>query len=127
MMCIHFEKPRTDPESTQCEAGYTNCSLNESCPGYIPCDSLTRPVFNLPMAVFTDLCVELEQAKAELLRLKTHNAEWVESETTYAGADRKNMTCSKCGGGITVGRDCPQEKLYPYCPFCGAKMQGANR
>ena len=50
------------------------------------------------------------------------HAEWIESQTTYAGPDRKNMNCSDCNGFITVGRNCPKEKLYPYCPFCGAKM-----
>lgn len=51
------------------------------------------------------------------------HAEWIESQTTYAGADKKNMYCSECDSLITVGRHCPKNKLYPYCPFCGAKMK----
>jgi len=55
------------------------------------------------------------------------HAEWLESKTTYAGADRKNMNCTRCGDMITVGRKCPKEKLYPYCPFCGAKMDNESK
>ena len=40
--------------------------------------------------------------------------------------------CSECGGDIDTGFETTSEakenwhELYPYCPFCGAKMDGGE-
>ena len=43
---------------------------------------------------------------------------WLEKHPTYASAQKSRMSvCSACGA--TKGR-----KSWPYCPYCGARMDG---
>ena len=59
--------------------------------------------------------------------VEVRHATWVEDEQTYCGAGRCNYTCTVCGGMISAIRKETTEHLYPYCPFCGAKMDGERK
>ena len=56
--------------------------------------------------------------------VEVRHGEWVEDERTYCGAGRCNYKCTVCGKLISAVRRDTTEHLYPYCPNCGAKMDG---
>lgn len=48
---------------------------------------------------------------------------WVVDERTYAGSGLSNYLCSACGGGICARSHLENtDRLYRYCPMCGARM-----
>ena len=48
---------------------------------------------------------------------------WIQDEHTYSGCWTYNYVCSACGeiGGSWL-RNIRRDQMFPYCPFCGAKM-----
>lgn len=50
---------------------------------------------------------------------------WIQDEHTYSGCWTYNYICSACGeiGGSWL-RNIRRDQMFPYCPFCGAKMDG---
>ena len=50
---------------------------------------------------------------------------WIQDEHTYSGCWTYNYVCSACGeiGGSWL-RNIRRDQMFPYCPFCGAKMDG---
>ena len=77
-----------------------------------------------------DAADALEAAEKRIKELETRlpkDVEWLEDDTTYCGADLANYKCSLCGKiGGTWRRGLKQDKLPPYCPNCGARMQAVT-
>ena len=48
---------------------------------------------------------------------------WIQDEHTYSGSWTYNFVCSSCGEiGGTWLRNIRQDQMFPFCPFCGARM-----
>ena len=50
------------------------------------------------------------------------HGEWIDDKSTIIG-DIIERNCSLCGQRMTSGI----ERLMPYCPNCGAQMEGERR
>ena len=89
---------------------------------YIDADALLK---NLPEDLPYKASVKrvlIQAPDADVVEVR--HGEWVEDELTYCGAGRCNYKCTVCGEMISAARRETTEHLYPYCPFCGARMKG---
>ena len=59
--------------------------------------------------------------------VERQTGEWIEDTETYAGDHLSNYKCSLCGkiAGSWV-QGLTQDKLFKFCPNCGADMRGGK-
>lgn len=74
-----------------------------------------------------DECIRQGYAMPTADVVEVRHARWVEDEHTYCGAGRCNYRCTACSEMLTAARRETTKHLFPYCPFCGAKMEGTKR
>lgn len=67
---------------------------------------------------------EIKEFQSEDVQPVKHGR-WIQDEHTYSGCWTYNYVCSACGeiGGSWL-RNIRRDQMFPYCPFCGAKMDG---
>lgn len=65
---------------------------------------------------------EIHEFQSEDVQPVKHGR-WIQDEHTYSGCWTYNYVCSACGeiGGSWL-RNIRRDQMFPYCPFCGAKM-----
>ena len=70
---------------------------------------------------------ECRRAVEALPPVTQKSGEWIEDTKTYAGDHLSNYKCSLCGeiAGSWV-QGLTQDKLFKFCPNCGADMRGAE-
>lgn len=73
---------------------------------------------------YTGIKAWIEALPAEDVQPVKHG-KWIQDEHTYSGCWTYNYVCSACGeiGGSWL-RNIRRDQMFPYCPFCGAKMDG---
>lgn len=67
---------------------------------------------------------EIQEFQSEDVQPVKHGR-WIQDEHIYSGCWTYNYVCSACGeiGGSWL-RNIRRDQMFPYCPFCGAKMDG---
>ena len=79
---------------------------------------------NFHSYLIVDMIKEAPAIEAEPMR----HGKWLFSDYDY-------FTCSVCGGQYFTGADSTKDAkamlennaYYPYCPYCGAKMDGGTK
>ena len=80
-------------------------------------------MIEVPVAVSLQSVVnEIQDFQSEDVQPVKHGR-WIQDEHTCSGCWTYNYVCSACGeiGGSWL-RNIRRDQMFPYCPFCGAKM-----
>ena len=93
-------------------------SICKDCIHYCICDEYVSPCESFPE---TDGC-KCFKASADVVEVR--HGEWIDKPT--GAYSRMQSWCSACGKHSGIG-GIESNRHKPYCPNCGAKMDGERR